>query len=384
MTRRGPDPPRRSPPSLRRRRRRRPHPCRRTRPGPTARPAPRDHAQLRPLGPPAPGPGRPPPGHRRRPPGPRPVPARLGRLGDPDPGRRRPGRPRRPWPSSRPSSSATPWAGWSPSSWPSTSPSSRAPPPAGRDRPHLDHGRPLRHPARAGPGWSGPPDRSRPGPCSWASASGPRPCPRVTCAGGSTRLGFGADAPAAQVRFVEAMHRGTPSRTLADLIPSLATFDLSARLGALDLPVLVVVGSHDKLTAPRLARRMAGGPARGPAGRAAPLRSHAHARTPSRVLPAGRRVHGQDLLTDPVAHPGRARGPRPSAAPAAPWPPPGPGSSSASGTPTADLMFIGEGPGRDEDLAGEPFVGRSGKLLDKLVHQEIGLDRVRASTSPTW
>jgi pimeloyl-ACP methyl ester carboxylesterase len=71
------------------------------------------------------------------------------------------------------------------------------------------------------------------------------------------RLGFGADAPAAQVRFVEAMHRGTPSRTLADLIPSLATFDLSARLGSLDLPVLVVVGSHDKLTAPRLARRMA-------------------------------------------------------------------------------------------------------------------------------
>jgi pimeloyl-ACP methyl ester carboxylesterase len=71
------------------------------------------------------------------------------------------------------------------------------------------------------------------------------------------RLGFGADAPAAQVRFVEAMHRGTPSRTLADLIPSLATFDLSGRLGSLDLPVLVVVGSHDKLTAPRLARRMA-------------------------------------------------------------------------------------------------------------------------------
>jgi pimeloyl-ACP methyl ester carboxylesterase len=72
-----------------------------------------------------------------------------------------------------------------------------------------------------------------------------------------TRLGFGAEAPAAQVRFVEAMHRGTPSRTLADLIGSLATFDLSSTLGTLDLPVLVVVGSHDKLTAPRLARRMA-------------------------------------------------------------------------------------------------------------------------------
>jgi pimeloyl-ACP methyl ester carboxylesterase len=72
-----------------------------------------------------------------------------------------------------------------------------------------------------------------------------------------TRLGFGADAPAVQVRFVEAMHRGTPTRTLADLIGSLATFDLSDRVGALDVPVLVVVGSHDKLTAPRLARRMA-------------------------------------------------------------------------------------------------------------------------------
>ena len=38
-------------------------------------------------------------------------------------------------------------------------------------------------------------------------------------------------------------------------------------------------------------------------------------------------------------------------------------------------MFVGEGPGRDEDLQGEPFVGRSGKLLDKLMHQEIGIDR---------
>ena len=45
------------------------------------------------------------------------------------------------------------------------------------------------------------------------------------------------------------------------------------------------------------------------------------------------------------------------------------------GDPTAGLMFVGEGPGRDEDLAGEPFVGRSGKLLDKLMRQEIGLDR---------
>ena len=45
------------------------------------------------------------------------------------------------------------------------------------------------------------------------------------------------------------------------------------------------------------------------------------------------------------------------------------------GDPAADLMFVGEGPGRDEDLAGEPFVGRSGKLLDRLVAEELGIDR---------
>lgn len=45
------------------------------------------------------------------------------------------------------------------------------------------------------------------------------------------------------------------------------------------------------------------------------------------------------------------------------------------GSPAARLMFVGEGPGRDEDLQGEPFVGRSGKLLDKLVAEELGLER---------
>ncbi len=37
------------------------------------------------------------------------------------------------------------------------------------------------------------------------------------------------------------------------------------------------------------------------------------------------------------------------------------------GNAAADLLFVGEGPGREEDLAGEPFVGRSGKLLDRLM-----------------
>lgn len=45
------------------------------------------------------------------------------------------------------------------------------------------------------------------------------------------------------------------------------------------------------------------------------------------------------------------------------------------GNPEAELMFIGEGPGREEDLQGEPFVGRSGKLLDTLMRQEMGIDR---------
>jgi DNA polymerase len=40
------------------------------------------------------------------------------------------------------------------------------------------------------------------------------------------------------------------------------------------------------------------------------------------------------------------------------------------------VMFIGEGPGQQEDLTGEPFVGRAGKLLDDML-TVIGLDRTR-------
>ena len=46
-----------------------------------------------------------------------------------------------------------------------------------------------------------------------------------------------------------------------------------------------------------------------------------------------------------------------------------------TGDPGADLMFVGEGPGAEEDRQGLPFVGRSGKLLDQLLAQEIGLER---------
>ena len=44
------------------------------------------------------------------------------------------------------------------------------------------------------------------------------------------------------------------------------------------------------------------------------------------------------------------------------------------GNPTADLMFVGEAPGADEDIQGEPFVGRAGQLLTKII-EAIGLRR---------
>ena len=44
------------------------------------------------------------------------------------------------------------------------------------------------------------------------------------------------------------------------------------------------------------------------------------------------------------------------------------------GNPNADLMFVGEGPGADEDIQGEPFVGRAGQLLTKII-EAIGMTR---------
>src|SRR3984957_8435687 len=49
----------------------------------------------------------------------------------------------------------------------------------------------------------------------------------------------------------------------------------------------------------------------------------------------------------------------------------------ADGNPQARIMFVGEAPGREEDLEGLPFVGRSGKLLDRMI-AAIGLDRSSA------
>jgi DNA polymerase len=47
-----------------------------------------------------------------------------------------------------------------------------------------------------------------------------------------------------------------------------------------------------------------------------------------------------------------------------------------SGSPDADLMFVGEAPGKNEDLQGQPFVGAAGRLLDQLL-AEAGIARDR-------
>ena len=49
----------------------------------------------------------------------------------------------------------------------------------------------------------------------------------------------------------------------------------------------------------------------------------------------------------------------------------------ADGNPRGRVVFVGEAPGREEDIAGLPFVGPSGKLLDRMM-EAIGLDRTQA------
>ncbi|GAB4424354.1 MAG: uracil-DNA glycosylase [Turneriella sp.] len=45
------------------------------------------------------------------------------------------------------------------------------------------------------------------------------------------------------------------------------------------------------------------------------------------------------------------------------------------GNPNARLMFIGEGPGKDEDVSGRPFVGRAGQLLTRIIENGLKLRR---------
>ena len=45
------------------------------------------------------------------------------------------------------------------------------------------------------------------------------------------------------------------------------------------------------------------------------------------------------------------------------------------GNPESKILIIGEGPGSEEDKTGRPFVGRSGKLLDKILHSSIEIHK---------
>ena len=45
------------------------------------------------------------------------------------------------------------------------------------------------------------------------------------------------------------------------------------------------------------------------------------------------------------------------------------------GNPEAELLFIGEGPGRQEDITGRPFVGKAGELLTRLIEKAMGVPR---------
>lgn len=45
------------------------------------------------------------------------------------------------------------------------------------------------------------------------------------------------------------------------------------------------------------------------------------------------------------------------------------------GNPNAEIMFVGEGPGEDEDLSGRPFVGRAGQLLTKIIENGMKIPR---------
>lgn len=57
----------------------------------------------------------------------------------------------------------------------------------------------------------------------------------------------------------------------------------------------------------------------------------------------------------------------------------------SDGNPQADLMMIGEAPGREEDLQGKPFVGRSGQLLDRMLKAiERGRDSVYITNVINW
>ncbi|HEX7481339.1 MAG TPA: uracil-DNA glycosylase [Polyangiales bacterium] len=142
---------------------------------------------------------------------------------------------------------------------------------------------------------------------------------------------------------------------------------LAAARGQLEVEAeLGLAGVSGKVVAPTAVRPMAGAASTAPVTSAAPeaetqpavLASQAAAapEAPAVTAPAGER-RGQLLqlatkaaeCTTCVLHQGRSK------------------SVFSRGSDSAELVFVGEGPGRDEDLQGEPFVGKAGQLLDKMI-----------------
>lgn len=70
-------------------------------------------------------------------------------------------------------------------------------------------------------------------------------------------LGFGPNPSPSQVDFVERMLADVPSEVWERLLPTLLGFDVTTVLPAIDVPVLIMVGSHDRLTPPGASVRMA-------------------------------------------------------------------------------------------------------------------------------
>jgi len=74
---------------------------------------------------------------------------------------------------------------------------------------------------------------------------------------GTRLMGFGPRPSPSQVSFVERLLSDVPSDVWANLLPALLEFDLTEVLPVLTVPVLIVVGSHDRLTPPGASQRMA-------------------------------------------------------------------------------------------------------------------------------
>jgi pimeloyl-ACP methyl ester carboxylesterase len=72
----------------------------------------------------------------------------------------------------------------------------------------------------------------------------------------ASRLAFGAEAPPAQVRFLESMLGEVEPQTMEGLLESLARVNLTSVLPSVDLPTLITVGTHDRLTPPWHSRRL--------------------------------------------------------------------------------------------------------------------------------